>query len=473
MGNLQCLNCFKSYDEIDQNQNVAQNEKLSEIKFLEDADVISHFDLQQIQLQSRNKDQNSRRSLVVMAAKKPEYRSQSLRILSRRQHPRYSINIPKTDHLKEGKNDMFGSQETNLPKLFENDSNERKGKEKNDEKDTKREIEEVLAVLDSPLETSMNLKTPVKNDGMLRDKSVVSSDSKKHVDEDKDEVIPLKKSVRILGKKGKIGGEKKSVKSMSIGASSYSFKSCNEFDNLTFASLVSSGTTLKRFGTSVSKKELFQELMFEIERFSEYFNFSAQLPLEEILFDKSNINGSSEKKLITFCPQLTELPTKHGGTTRRRIIVSRGSLIKNQSFKEYQISSNKKIEGNTSRYLQKRLVNFGDFDNELDALVNYSILTGNPLPETLHTFRMATGKKFPNGKQIFYEFERSINLQEFFTQIGEGSIVDLKTYLIKKLSKIEILNDNFIKIDFYSEYYFPETMKISQIRTTLKSLLSI
>ena len=475
MGNLVCLNCFRADDEpIDENAPPHPLDKISDIKFLEDVDVISHFDLREIEVQAIEKNHCRKRSFIVVKGKQPVRKCASVNPPSKRQDIRYSLHVKRE---KPWVTRDIGSQDTAAPKQADDNSHHRATPF-----DAKDEIDEVLAILDSPRSTVHRqpattgdpLKKALLPLGLSKSSEPlnVSPDSRRSREEEKDQVESIPSPRKVSPKRQRTNFDVASMKSASVAGKSLSFKSCNEFDNLTFASLISGSSTIKRYGTKIAKKELFQELMFEIEQFSEYFNTSTFMPFEEILLDARGEGTSKDKSLVTFCPKLTEIALKNDLITRRRVIISRGCLLLTQTLKEYQVALNKRVDGEVSRSVQKRLFNFADFDNELDSLLKYTMALGSS-SDTLHTFRIATGKRFPSGKQVYYSFERSINLQEFFASLAENSFIEPRTYMIKSVSKMEVLNERHLKLDFYNEFYFPETVKISVIRKTLRQFYAL
>lgn len=562
MGNLLCLNCFKTgLEEGEQAQPIQlMPDKESDIKLLEDADLLSHIDLQQLQFENRVKQNKEKRSFNRISFTPTYIKSQSMKVLPKSRPPRYSLNMkvkwddktvafgkkneiaPKADNyytsyfsgqesesntglgvsqlVKNQKNGFLEAkpvESTQLPlrkstTLKHQRSSEmiiaeergsfaskKKQSGVNFDKDSHnamKELDDFKNILDSnvpsPIKDTQNFIVTSGTKKTLIDPRHITSSGKKSEDtnalneEEKDKVEAL--STPHLGplptKSLKISPDMKSMKSISFEPSLYSFKSCNEFDNLTFHSLLSSKSTTKRFtGSKIKKQDIFHEFMFEIEQFSDYFNLTNSYPLEEVIFDKKGATNKSEKYLSTFCPKIIEIEPENSTlpSTNRRIIITRGIFILKTSIRELQVSLNRKIEGPATRFVQKRLYNCSDFDNEVDALLKYNLVIGGS-NESLKTVRIGTGKKFPKGKTIHYLYERSVNLNDFYQTINDTLPIVPGTspsnqnppcYLLKSVHRIEVLSEDYLKMDFYCEYYVPEKYKLSQARVAIKELLTL
>lgn len=560
MGNLVCLNCFKTgLEDEEPNQHVQVIvERESDMKMLDDADVVSHFDLQKLQLRYRQHDNNQKRSFYRPKINQELLRSKSMRGMTTLRSARYSLNLKRdiddptvvlhrNDAGINPENYMHAypyskssrstrgvvlKKEPSIRKPIFGDSGDlrvdsapaRRSQTIPDKQDNGliekgrkgsilstsnqkimeptevslgevRELDEINGILDSvvasPRKHSENLimvsakKKSTMANHRRESPGKQSEESINLKDEEKDKVpdIPLSMA---HSRSPRRYGTNSSLKSMSVDKSVYSFKSCNEFDNLTFRSLVSSQSTSKKLSQGkVTKQDLFHEFMFEIEHFGQYFDMTTEMPCEEVIMDRKGAKHKSEKFLATFCPRVFEIECDgpSASLTKRRLVVTRGILVLKVSYRELQVAMNKQYEGPISRCVQKRLHNYGDFDNEIDALMQYSISVGQNT-ESMKTIRIGTGKKFPRGKQIYYTYEKSVDLHEFFQE--KSSIgADPKTgksklrsptdkiFLLKSVQKIEVLNDEHLKVDFYSEYFFPEIFKLSQIKSCARELIKL
>lgn len=560
MGNLVCLNCFKTGIEDEEPEQHVQviMDRESDMKMLDDADVISHFDLQQLQLRNRQTDNDQKRSFYRVKQVPDTLRSKSMKPPATRRSVKYSLNIKhdlddptvvfhrndacinpenymqaypysKSSHSTRGvilKKDLsiqkpiFGEagnevvdatpakRSQTIPDKKENNSVEmmRKGStlstsnQKNIEPTEvslgeARELDDIADILDSvvvsPRKDSLNFivnsgkKKNIRPNTHNDSPDKQSEESNQWKEEEKDKVADIPYSISHSKSPRRIGANP-SLKSMSIDKSVYSFKSCNEFDNLTFHSLVSSiSISRKTVQSKVTKQDIFHEFMFEIENLGNYFNMADEMPCEEVLIDRSGVRHKSEKFLATFCPRVVEIDCDGSpqALLKRRLVISRGILILKVTYKELQVAMNKMYDGPISRSVEKRLQNYGDFDNEIDALMRYSIAVGERT-EKMKTVRISTGKKFPRGKQIYYTYEKSVDLHEFYQDQSPiaggrkhftahlGPHID-KVYLLKSVQKIEVLNDDHLKVDFYTEYFFPETIKLSQIKSAIRELIKL
>ena len=438
MGNLVCLNCFKTGLEEGGTVQPVQvmPDRDSDIQILEDADVLSHFDLQQLQFENREKQNKEKRSFFRVHAAPSYCRSQSLKVIAKSRPMRYSLNMKRQT---DDKTVAFGNKNDTQPKgdnyyssYFSGlDSESQFGqkpplkasnfkppfvepvkleidqtpirrsstlkhqksaefhdlagrgsfanKKKIDGHDLEKsrgselkELDEFKNILDSnipsPVKEPQNFIVTTGNKKSLIDPRQIGASGKKSEDtiklkEEERDVVhigSLTQLTVIPPKSSKLSPEMRSMKSLSIEPSLYSFKSCNEFDNLTFNSLLSSKSTSKRIcGSKIKKQDIFHEFMFEIEQFADYFNLSNTYPLEEVLFDKKGTVNRSEKYLATFCPKVIEVGPDNALSplAKKRVIISRGIFILKTSIRELQVSLNKKVEGVATRFVQKRLFN--------------------------------------------------------------------------------------------------------------------
>jgi hypothetical protein len=514
MGNrAACLSCFKIGDEESAPANNAiAIDKMSEIKYLEDIDVISHFDLQQIQFKNREEEHKQRRSFYVAHKDNTQLmRSNSMCILKGPDEPRpvrYSYN-PKNNtsdskvqaiqtanttdnkaskepgegspHDHAASEDSYSLVEHN--KVLDSPKQAIKELAKPGNELNPSSVTEGLGnILDSPRASHQSKVTPRKMQRLRSlDKSTPEAELQAEL---RDTVQPIVVSNKALTKKGNTHGDSKSISNLSIEHSHYSFKSCNEFDNLTFASLVSSKSNSKRSKASapqkgkLSKRDVFEELMFEIEHFSRYFDFGNPYPFEEVLQDWRAKEGG-QRMLLAFCPQVQEFASNNSlFSPKRRITIVRGMCLLKKTLKNWQNTLNRKVETQIcSRIVQKRLQAYGDFDNELDSMLKYVLKAGES-QETIKTIRIGTSKKYAGGKQTIYMYERSADLHDFYAGLkGKASpnlvSADSTTYLLKSVQRVELLSPEYIKVEYYAEFYFPDRIKISHTRQAVREYFGL
>ena len=109
---------------------------------------------------------------------------------------------------------------------------------------------------------------------------------------------------------------------------------------MTIGSLISSsgfGSRASRQTMGLSKKDIFSELIYEMEGLRTYFDFEENSPLEEILLEQSNLGISQGIKsiVLTFCPDIrSTVFEQQGAYFKKRIIKSRGLLILDMDIKK-------------------------------------------------------------------------------------------------------------------------------------------
>jgi hypothetical protein len=511
MGNLACLNCFKPYEPANGQYIGYKEERMSDIKLLDDLDVVSHIDLDKYLLKTReesNAKETSQRHIDHLFSK----RAKSLDLYKKPFRVRLSLHIhPGSNVYKEisgfmtprksQPGDLVDDTPSTLKDKVEGENFGKTMKadtpmdipevglkkslgEGRDGRETPKnrlqeELEELGGLLDSPSNLSLEKQPKYRlavddSKGKTKNSRVRSHKELSDASEKKDEVKDLKGRALIEGRKPALD-----VRSLSIDKSQYSLKTCKDWDNLTFNSLVSGGgnSSLRRLTQSsaqISKRDLFQDFMFEIESFGEYFGMAEIFPLEETIKDGSDLVDPHERILVTFCPKIKEFPIeKMNRVSKKRLIVSRGMFILRKSQKELLVRLNQKREGSFSRFIMKRLQNCSDFDNEADALIKYIVSLGEA-KEQLKAVRIGMGKRYSSGKELFYTYERSVDLADFYKALDQEQASLLskpealaRPFLLRGINRMEVLNKEYIKVDFYNEFYFPEQVKLAAIRKTL------
>lgn len=323
--------------------------------------------------------------------------------------------------------------------------------------------------------------------------------------------VPNQEQEGAIRSKGQISKGKDSSSENIRSDNSSSFKTFDPkncgLDALTIGSLISSSgfaTRLSRKQTlEITKKNIFGEFIYEIEGLSHYFNFNTENPTEEVLLDEKEVKFSKgiHSILLTFCIDVRPIPhPKLGFNFKKRVITSRCLLILNMGFREAQSALRKEaVEPNSlSSWTKTKLKDSGDFDHPLDAVVEYSYPTIEGNIDHFTTIRIASQKSYQNtSKTVAYVYERSCNLHEFSQQtndplpelstqfkksksnnnIGPPSTHKQspkktnkftskrqKSFMLKKISKLERVSQRYTKASIYSEMAWPEDLPLESLR---------
>ena len=526
-------------------------EKMSEAEIIEDIEILSSQDLGELLFNSRLRKHHGRRSLNIRQKSESVVRFTSLKLkrrdLSESEHQLQSA--PRTaesqkhrpnDHSTNPQTMETGERTSSQGSPSDRGSLQRISRSSKGatslqgEESTKRDqhrngsrVKETGAV---PSRQNPD-RYSAKDSEALALSGILDEELPCLALELKDKVSPLPKdkpvsdmgsrSRRSAGKPGSAlaGAEQQAMKQqgsvkmnkslrshISFEKSNYSFKSCLEFDNLTFQSLISPGfksaksrpplvkspskTSKAGVKTSAagsrqveSKMELFQELMFEMEQTFEYFDLFKSLPMEEPLITQKthSSTGSPEQLVVTFAPKIVELDCGWAGRTyKKRVLVSRGTCVIRSTLRELTIKANQQaaIEG-CSRVIKKSLSSYLDFDSDWDSRIQYGFKSDTGTEVQTTTVRIGAGKKFPTGKTMHYTFERSVDTQDFYSckedipvealSTSTVSSVANKWYILKHISKVEVLNPEFLKVDTYAEFVAPQDAKLGQARKFIRA----
>ena len=266
-----------------------------------------------------------------------------------------------------------------------------------------------------------------------------------------------------------------------------SYATCQGFDNMTLGSLLSSrmssGAPSK---LPFSKRDLFAEFVSEMEDITTYFNFEEPFAMEEVLIDEKSADHTVfgdyiNSVMVTFCPEIRDdIYTSYGVYFKKRIIKSRSLLLLKADFSIIKVLLNKKVSlgEQFQRMCKMRLKDKGDFEDESDALLLYNYeIEGKTVDKhkgDLRTVRIGSEKVFPNKKHVLYVYERSQNVNQFYSMgkkeltlravKGDGALGKEAAYLIKMIVKFEKVSPLYTKAYIYQEMFWPEDIGLRALR---------